>query len=710
MTTDLILGTAGHIDHGKTSLIRALTGTDCDRLPEEKRRGITIDIGFAELRLGDLRLDVVDVPGHERFVRNMLAGATGIDLALLVVAADESVRQQTREHLEILKLLGLHTGVIALTKSDLVDPDWRELVIAEVREFVAGSFLADAPIIPTSAATGAGLDELRAALAAAADSLGASPRHDATAPFRMAIDRTFTIAGHGTVVTGSVSSGCCHVGDTLRIEPGGVEARVRGLHCHGHSVESVRGGQRAAVNLVGVHHTEIARGQELSTPGYLRPSRVMTARIHLLPDARPLKNRSLVRLHVGTAEILATVRLLRSDSVPTAPADSDSAPTDSAGGSKLPAGDSNLPAGGSNLPAGGSELPAGGSELPAGGSALVQLFLHEPAVTTWNQPLVLRSESPVATIGGGRILEPDAARVSHAALERVTEIRRLESDDEVERSSAALRLAGVRAWQPDDLIRSAGVRDPQRAREALRARGELCELAVSASRRVSVHRETLREIGRRVEAALENFYEENPLKLSFPRAHVASGFSYLPEPVLFDAAIEQLRAAGKLLVTPTGLALAGHGPKLSNNERKLLAEMVEKIRAGRVEPPTLKDLQKSAERQAAAVPNLLRLAVNDGQLVEISPELYLHVDLLAEVLARLRDSMGSAGATVSQIREWLGTSRKFAVPLCEYLDREGWTRREGDLRFLRHPIPPTTSEATTDGQPLVAPAQHPLGQ
>src|SRR5262245_54496041 len=271
MSLDLILGTAGHIDHGKTSLIRALTGVDTDRLPEEKRRGITIDLGFAALDLPPYRLGIVDVPGHERFVRNMLAGATGMDLAMLVVAADDSVNQQTREHLEILRLLDLKGGVIALTKCDLAEPSWLTLVEDEIRALVAGSPLAAAPIVRTSIVTGAGLEDLRAALLAAAQAAAPRIPTPEASPFRMAIDRTFTLAGHGTVVTGSITSGRVRAGDELRIEPGGLNARVRGLHNHDRPADELHRGQRGAINLAGVHHSQIARGQDLGAPGALAP-------------------------------------------------------------------------------------------------------------------------------------------------------------------------------------------------------------------------------------------------------------------------------------------------------------------------------------------------------------------------------------------------------------------------------------------------------
>ena len=306
MARDLILGTAGHIDHGKTSLVKALTGIDCDRLPEEKARGITIDIGFAHLDLPPFHLGVVDVPGHERFIKNMLAGATGVDLRLLVVAADDSVMPQTREHLEILRLLGLRHGVVALTKTDLVDADTREVVELEIRELIQGTFLENAPIIATSAHTGAGVPELKAAVA---DACRKVEDRGGREWFRLAIDRAFVVQGHGTVVTGSVTSGNLRVGDELEWLPRGERVRVRSLQNHDQPVDEVRRGQRAAINLAGVRHEDVIRGQEMATPGFLVPSRVLTVRLHCLADMkRPIKHRLPVRFHLGTAEIMGTSR------------------------------------------------------------------------------------------------------------------------------------------------------------------------------------------------------------------------------------------------------------------------------------------------------------------------------------------------------------------------------------------------------------------
>lgn len=640
MTTDLILGTAGHIDHGKTALVRALTGVDTDRLPEEKRRGITIELGFAALNLGDYRLGIVDVPGHERFVRNMLAGATGMDLAMLVVAADDSVKPQTREHLEILRLLNLEAGVLVVTKADLVEPDWLQLVDDEIRELVAGTFLADAPLVHTSVVTGQGLDELRQHLTRAADRAAAGRRlQRLRGPFRLAIDRVFTVAGHGTVVTGSVSSGRTRLGDELTIEPGSLSVRVRGLQNHDRAVEEVHRGQRAAINLAGVHHEALDRGQELCSPGHLVPSRVLTAKVSLLASFnRPLKDRSRVRIHIGTAELLATVRLL------------------------------------------GRDL------LEPGAAAFVQLFLNQPAVSVWSQPFVLRSESPVVTIGGGIVLDPNAERIRAIDDETVGWIERLASPDVDERSAAALYFANLRDWQPADLPRTAGVEDVDRAQARLRERGELLEIVLSPTRTFRVHERAFDRLCRRIAASLRRLHERHPLRTAHERSAILNAFRYVGDEAVLLAALRRMQSQGQVQFTDKGVTLAGHGPRLSSNERKVLAELLDTFQQAGLQTPSVPQCQALASRNQATVPQLLALAVEAGDLVEIGPDYFLHAGVLRDTQALLADKLrGTEGLTLSQIREILNTTRKYAVPLCEFLDRTGFTVRHGDIRMLAAP-------------------------
>ena len=636
MVTDLILGTAGHIDHGKTSLIRALTGTETDRLPEEKRRGITIELGFAELDLGEYRLGIVDVPGHERFVRQMLAGATGMDVAMLVVAADDSVKPQTREHLEVLRLLDLPAGVLALTKCDLADPDWIELVEAEVRELVEGTFLEHAPLVRTSAETSFGLEELRAALKAAAARAAQFRSTRAQAPFRMAVDRAFTIAGHGTVVTGSVSSGSASVGDKLTIEPGSIEVRVRSCQNHDRNVDTVRRGQRAAINLAGIRHDQVTRGRELASVGHLVPSRLITVNLHLLKSApRPLKTRDRVRLHVGTAEVLSIVRLLDQE------------------------------------------------RLEAGVSGIAQLFLSEPAVTVWHQPFVVRSESPVVTIGGGHVLVPNAEKIRQPTTDDLSQLAALSSDDLVTRAAAALYFSPHGHWSPEDLVRTAGIEDTDSITTSLKESGDLVEIVASPSRTVRIHRLVLQQWFARFAKVLQRLHEAAPLREMLDRSQLTSRFDYLNDKVLLAALLQEMRSKDLIRLNDKGIKLASHKPKLSAGEKQLLDAIVRRYEDAEYQPPTVRECIQMDPKQESRIKKLVELAAANGMLVHIGNDLFLHSGAETKMRELLGEKMASSeGLPLSEIRELLSTTRKYAVPLCEYLDRIGFTRRVGDLRVL----------------------------
>ncbi|MFO0953871.1 MAG: selenocysteine-specific translation elongation factor [Isosphaeraceae bacterium] len=631
---DLVIGTAGHIDHGKTALVRALTGVDTDRLPAEKQRGITIDLGFAALDLGEFHLSLVDVPGHERFIRNMLAGATGLDLALLVVAADDSVMPQTREHLEILRLLGLTGGLIALTKCDLVDPGWLDLVEEEVRGLVKGSFLEGVPVVRTSARSGLGIEALRDALHRLCATV---PDRADPGPFRLAIDRSFTVAGHGTVVTGTVASGRVTVGDELEWLPLGRTVRVRGLQRHDRPVERIERGSRAALNLVGVHHTEIVRGQELATPGYLVATRSLSTELRVSHDApRPVRHRGRYRIHLGTAEVTAAVSLL------------------------------------------------GANELGPGQSCVAQFFLAEPAVALGGQPFVLREESPPATLGGGHILSPSTRRLRRRDSASIARLESLRSPDPVVRRGA---LAGfwLRDWSNLDLCREAGLTQAQ-VEEVL---AELARsLAVSSTCPPAC--ETLRlpavvvaDLEERLMKVLGRMHAANPRQSAIPRAHVASGLPDLGNEALLTAVIDRLQSQGRVVRDRRTVAVKGYDPKLSQGERRLKTELAESIRAGGFSPPEVAELASSAGGRAAVVPELLALLRDEERVVEISPQLYLDFETAAELRRRVRERLaGDATMTMADLRDLLGTTRKYAVPIGEYLDRSGLTVRDGDLRRL----------------------------
>lgn len=637
MPRDLILGTAGHIDHGKTSLVKALTGIDCDRLPEEKARGITIDIGFATLDLGEFRLGIVDVPGHERFIKNMLAGATGVDLAVLVVAADDSVMPQTREHLEILRLLGLRHGLIALTKCDLVDDTTREVVELEIRELVQGTFLETAPIVPTSAQSGKGIPELKAAIAEVCKKIETKSGSEW---FRMAIDRSFIVQGHGSVVTGSVTNGRLKIGDDLDWLPKGERVRVRGLQNHDQPVEEVHRGMRAAINLAGVHHEDIIRGQELATPGYLAPSRTLTVRLHCLADTkRPIKHRAPVRFHVGTAEIMGTVALLDCDAI---------AP---------------------------------------GGWGLAQIFLEEPATATWGQPFVVRGPSATQTLGGGQVLQPVAKKIRRRHLEMLERIEKLWSGNADERALTVAWFGGFAGFTAADLVRGANIAPDQTDAVIARLRQEhkLVEIAVSSARKLLLHADMVGELDERILGVLQRLHDEFPLMTTHDRQKVQSQLDYVGDEQLVHAAVDRLIKQKKAVGDLRRLARADFKPKLSANLRKLKDKVVEAYQQARFQPPEQATFAPQAGGNAANLKDLFDVCVAEGLLVHIAGDIYLHVDVEADMRRLIREKLaaGGPGVTVAEIRDLLGTTRKYAVPLCEYLDAAGVTRREGDLRVLK---------------------------
>jgi selenocysteine-specific elongation factor len=635
MTRDLIVGTAGHIDHGKTSLVKALTGIDCDRLPEEKARGITIDIGFAILDLPPYRLGIVDVPGHERFIKNMLAGATGIDLAILVVAADDSVMPQTREHLEILRLLGLRHGLIALTRCDLVDATTREVAEMEIRELVQGTFLENAPLIATSAHTGEGIPEFRAALAEVCSHV---EEHSDQAWFRLAIDRSFIVQGHGTVVTGSVTSGSLRVGEEVEWQPRGQKVRVRSLQNHDLSVEEVHRGQRAAINLAGVDHKDVIRGQELATPGYLVPSRVMTVRLHCLAEMkRPIKHRMPVRFHIGTAEVMGTVSLLDCDTI------------------------------------------------EPGQWGLVQLFLEEDATATWGQPFVIRESSATWTLGGGQVLQPVAHKIRRRHLEILERIERLWTGDVRERTLTVAWFGGFGGFTVADLVRGAAIAPKQAEAmiQQLQTEGALVEVSLGSGRKRLLHRDMVEELEGRLLQALDRLHEQFPLMSTHDRQKVQAQLDYVGDEPLVHAVVDRLLSGKTLVGDLRRLGRADFKPKLSTNLRKLKDKLIAAYASAGFQPPEPGSFANQAGGNAANLRDLFDVCVAEGHLARITDEIYLHTEVEADMRRRVTERLQQGpGLTVAEIRDLLGTTRKYAVPLCEYLDRIAVTRREGDLRFL----------------------------
>lgn len=637
---DIVVGTAGHIDHGKTALVRALTGVDTDRLPAERQRGITIDLGFASLDLGaGRRAAIVDVPGHERFIRNMLAGASSVDLALLVVAADDSVMPQTREHLEILQLLGVPSGLVVLTKCDLADDSWLDLVEEDIRQLVAGTAMEGARIVRTSAAKGQGIEEVREAIAELIETI---PAGRDLGCFRMSVDRGFTVAGHGTVVTGTVGSGSLRVGDELTLWPEGRAVRVRNLQQHDRPVNELGRGARAAVNLAGVRHEETWRGQELAQNGWLEASRVVGVSLSASEGAgRALRHRGRYRLHLGTGEIPATLL-----------------------------------------------LPSGESAVEPGHAVLGQLLLARPAAAVHGQPFVLRQESPAATLGGGRVLQPTGRRLRRRDAAGIDRLRRLTDPDPLVRLRAVLASRGLAGASDLVLIREAGIPSTELAGllEQLSTSGEIVELAVGPRRALRLLTETVVELEARVVRALGRLHAARPRQTAIRRGDVAAELPDLATETLIASLLERLAGQRRVVLTPRTVALAGQQPKLSQSERKLKAELHERIKAGGLNPPDFAELSALAGAKTGLLRELLALLVDEGLAVEVVANLYLDAEADATMRERVRGRLAEGGTlTMAELRDLLGTTRKYAVPFGEYLDRAGVTHREGDARRLAEP-------------------------
>jgi len=633
LTRNVVIGTAGHIDHGKTALIRALTGRDTDRLPEEKKRGISIDLGFTYFDLpGGRRAGIVDVPGHERFVKNMLAGAIGIDLVILVVAADEGVMPQTREHLAIMDLLAVQDGVIALTKVDLVDREWLDLVEEEVRELAAGTFLESAPVVPVSAATGEGIDDLKNALVQAVQ--GLKPRFDRGVT-RLPVDRSFVVRGFGTVVTGTLASGCIQLEDRLVVLPPGREVRVRGLQVHGEEVEKVTVGQRVAVNLSGVEAHEVERGQVLVSPGFFTPTRTFVGRLSLLAEApRGLKNGSRLRLHVGTAEVMARVVLLDRE------------------------------------------------ELAPGDEAFVLYRTEKEVVVATDDRYIVRSYSPVRTIGGGQVIDLEGRyrRYDQKALATLGFLERASLE---ERVSELLRQAEKGVVKPGQLARRLG-RDEAAVLAAAEKAGSGGDVLVLGDRYL-IHRDRYQALKGKVKGFLARFHQENPLQPGIGKEELRQEVFGALEVAGFGALLKVLEDDGTIAAKQDLVSLAGHRVVLDPEHSRAKEEIEGLYRQGRFSPPALEEVVERVGLGREATVSLLRFLDSAGVLVRVSGELYFHRHWVDEAARKLRGFLDRHQTlSVAEFRDLLGTSRRYALPLLQYFDARKLTRRVGEKRVL-HP-------------------------
>jgi len=631
----IILGTAGHVDHGKTSLVKALTGIDTDRLKEEKERGITIELGFASLRLpGGLTLGIVDVPGHERFIKNMVAGASGVDLLMLVIAADEGVMPQTREHLHICTLLGISKGLVAVTKTDMVDEDWLALVMDDVQQYLQDTFLAAAPVIPVSAVTGAGLPELVAALDTLAAAVEDKGNHGV---FRLPVDRVFTMKGFGTVVTGTIVSGAVAVGDEIEILPSGLRARIRTIQVHNEGVETAAAGQRAAINLQGVERAAVERGEVLMRPGTIAPSRRLDVVLRYLEsNGKGLKNRSMVRFHVGTKESIGRIILLdREEALP-------------------------------------------------GDRVYGQIIFADPVAVMTADHFVVRSYSPVTTIGGGAVLDSQPRKHKRMQAAVREECRLLDQGTEEERVAVIAARAGYEGIGLARLVMRTGlgagrlkkiIEAMLAARQAVLLEPDSLQI-VAAAVYSSLQQQTLEE--------LRGYHGRNPLREGVQKEELRMMIGAFIPGRLFNKALKDLEKSGKLVLEKEAIRLPEHRVHLQEDLGKIRARLLAIYLEAGLAPPTVKEVFGLCGEKVKDVENVLAVLLRENSLVKISEDLYYHRAVLDRLQEDYRQMLQRDGqATPASFKELTNLTRKFIIPLMEYFDVVKLTVRAGDHRILR---------------------------
>ncbi|MDP8254730.1 MAG: selenocysteine-specific translation elongation factor [Candidatus Alcyoniella australis] len=630
----LVLGTAGHVDHGKTSMVLRLSGIDTDRLKEEKTRGITIELGFAFIDLpSGIRLGIVDVPGHERFVRAMVAGAGGIDLLALIVAADEGVMPQTREHFEICRLLGVRHGLIVLTKIDLVeDPELLEMARQDVAELVADTFLADAPLVEFSATTGQGRDELIAVLDALAQQVEQRPTDGL---FRMPIDRVFTLRGLGTVVTGTSIEGEIQVGAEVEVLPSRKRAKVRSIQVHGESADAARAGQRTAINLQGVDRDEIERGEVLVPRKVFTPTHMFDARVSLLSEAAALKPRTRVRVHAGTAEILGRIVNLESE------------------------------------------------RIEPGSTVLAQIRLEQPLVLMPEDRFVLRSYSPVRTIGGGMVLHARPGKHKPGRQGLLADLRKLADGTLLEQVAIHVEGAGFRGLAQRELptLVRASRREINRAFDKLLAQGTIVKVEREESR--AIHSRFLQMVTSSIAALLERYHADRPNDPGMPLGELRSRIEYPLPGRLFNRALEALAASSEVVVEQDIARRADHKVVLAGKLQQTVEEVADIFARAGLTPPTQNEVLEQFDDREYALEALKQLSAQ-GKIVRVAQFLYFDAAALEKLAGQLKAYLEQHGEINAQgYKELTGASRKFTIPLAEYFDRIKLTVRRGDVRLPR---------------------------
>lgn len=626
----IILGTAGHIDHGKTTLVKALTGKDTDAHKEEKERGITIDIGFAPFHLPDgRRVGVIDVPGHEKFIKNMLAGAGGIDLIMLVIDANEGIMPQTTEHLHILDMLHVQKGIIVLTKIDTVEDEWLELVEEEVRAGLEDTFLADAPIVKVAAAKGVGIDELRDVIGRLAHEV--VPR-EITAPLRMPVDRVFSVAGFGSVVTGTIFTGRVKIGDAVELLPSGKDARIRSIQVHGEAVEQAQAGQRAALNVTGVERADLERGMVVAQPGLYRATELIDVRLHMLPDApRTLTNRMRIRFYIGASEVMGRVSILE------------------------------------------------GNELPAGENGLLQIRLESPIVCEAGDRFIIRTYSPMLTIGGGHIIDPYPAREHRRRRDYVLEELLVREQGGPEQLLLQA-LADTPGLTPKEI--ASAIKSTEEAIE------ELLPQLLDSGQAVQVGAgfvsgDWLSELLDGIEDKMRAHFSKEKYHVAVPKAQVMSQLGLKIKPKLFDALMQTEPARARLEVQRDKLLLRGYEVPFTMREKELLQQIDTLYREGGVLPPNVEDVRQKTNALEKTLHGLLHYLKERGELHEVLEGGFLHHEALERAKSVLREKFAETGPFgVADFRDWVGTSRKYAVAILEYLDEIKFSKRVEDKRVL----------------------------
>ncbi len=631
----IILGTAGHIDHGKTSLVKAATGIDTDRLKEEKERGITIELGFAHIDLpSGQHLGVIDVPGHEKFVKNMVAGATGIDIVAMVIAADEGVMPQTREHMEICTLLGVRHGLVVLTKTDLVDEEMLELATEDVKDFIRGTFLEEAPIIPVSAVTGKGLAEFIQAL----DALSAQvPERPTSSLFRLPVDRVFSMKGFGTVITGTLVSGRVQVGETIMVYPSGITSKVRGIQVHNQSVGTAEAGRRTAVNFQGLDKESVNRGEVLAGPNTLKPSYMVDVQFrYLSSNGKPLKNRTRVRFHTGTSEILGNLILLENE------------------------------------------------ELKPGEDTVAQLRLDTPVALVKGDHFVVRSYSPIRTTGGGQVLNPIPPKHKRFKTEIIAGLKGILTSAPEELIGFHIAASGPTGASFADLRLMTNLTDKQLDTALKAMMSARTVVQVDKEARTFVHKKVFDALVAETVANLQAYHKAFPLKAGMLKEELKGKFPPGTDVKLFNLVLNQMIKDNTIAQEEKTVRLETHKASLAGDEADLRKKILKAYQEGGLQPPFFRDLVETFRADPAQAKDVLNFLIEKGLIVRTKDDLYFLAETIADLKSRLVRFLEENGEiTPAQFKEMTGASRKFLIPLFEYFDSKNVTLRVGDVRKLR---------------------------